>query len=319
MEAPAFAVNGMFQAVKVGNSSFATNNVTPTKKTDTTTSGPTMAVDAFQRKFQSVGKIGIDYSRPKKLATYKRSGYSTGFEFPNSKTMAGHYSLTNCGQPSGSAKIMMKYDEFCAKNIARQYKASAIPFGEYTTKCTEGTVPMQAYETRVFVRSQAFKQAQKPINVRLREMYETRKACFTLAHGCSREEEQFKNMPMSAATYVASKMEALGACYRLVRPATKEEDYMAGSVRMQLYQKMFPYGVYGVGTCEEGFAKGDAETRRVIALASEYRASQQSAGTVTAQQYNSASIARQLFTHECNHEETQVSEYPAVAAALCRY
>ena len=94
---------------------------------------------------------------------------------------------------------------------------------------------------------------------------------------------------------------------------------MAGSVKMQLYQKMFPTGVYGVGTCEEGFARGDAETRRVIALASEYRATQQSPSTITSQQYSSSSVARQLFTHECHHEETQISEYPAVAAALCRY
>lgn len=324
MENPAFAVNtvtgGMFSSVKVGQTKFCSNEVVKSNEDIKQKSNTVhMAVDAFQRKFQSIGKIGIDYSRPKKLATYKRCGYSVGMEFPNSKAMAGHYSLTACGQPGGSDKILMKYDEFCAKNILRVYKQSGVPYGEYTTKCTEGTVPLMAYETRVFNRTQAFKQAQKPINIRLKEQYATRKACFSLAHNCSREEEQFKNMPMSAASYYMGKMESLGTCIRNVRPSTKEEDYMAGSVQSQLYQKKFPFGTYGVGQCEDGFAQGDADTRRVIGLASEYRMAQASAATITGQMYASASMARQLFTHDCHHEETQVCEYPSVAAALCGY
>lgn len=213
----------------------------------------------------------------------------------------------------------MKYDEFCARSMLRVFKQAAVPFGEYTTKCTEGTVPQQANEARIFNRTQAFKQAQKPVALRMKEKYATRKACFTLAHNCSREESQFKDMPMSARTYIAGKMEALGTCYRNVRPTTKEEDYMAGSVKAQLYMKKFPFGTYGVGTCEDGFTQGDAENRRVVALSSEYRMAQSSAATVTGQMYASALMARQLFTHDCNHEEVQCSDYPAVAAALCGY
>lgn len=194
-----------------------------------------------------------------------------------------------------------------------------MPYGVYTTKCTEGTVPFMAYDVRVFNRTNAFRQAQKPVNVRLHEKYEARKACFSLAHNCSREEDQFKAMPMSCATFLAGKMEATGACYRSVRSSTVEEDYMAGSVRAQMYKKMNPTGVYTVGSCEDGHAKGDADLRRVVALASEYRALQQSAPTVTGQMYASARTARELFTHNCHHEETQVSDYPAVAAALCKY
>lgn len=317
MDSPAFAVNGMFSAVKVGNSSFSTNNVTTAKKMQS--ANVTMVVDAFQRKFQSIGKINVDYSRPKKLSTYKRSGYSVGLDFPNSSTMAGHYSLTNCGQAGGSAKIMMKYDEFCAKGITMTYKRAAVPMGEYTTKCTEGTVPQMANESRIFNRTQAFRQAQKPVNIRLREKYEARKACFVLSHNCSREEAQFKEMPMSCATFLAGKMEAMGTCYRTVRPNTIEEDYMSGSVRAQLYTKMNPTGVYGTGACEDGHTQGDADLRRVLALASEYRAVQQSPSTVTAQMYESSRMARQLFAHDCHHEETQIYDYPAVAAAMCRY
>lgn len=319
MDSPAFAVNGMFSAVKVGNSSFAANNVSSSTKTETKTAPVRMAVDAFQRKYQSIGRIGIDYTIPKKLASFKRTGYSVGMDFPNSSTFAGHYALTTCGQPSGADKIFMKYDEFCAKSMLMTYKKSGAPYGVYNQKCIEGTVPFVAFETRTFNRTQAFRQSQKPVNVRLREKYEARKACFTLAHNCSREEDQFKSMPMSCATYLSGKMEAMGTCYRTVRPSTKEEDYMAGSVRSQLYQKINSSGVYTVGVCEDGYAKGDAETRRVTALASEFRAAQQSASTVTRQQYDSANMARQLFTHDCHHEETQVSDYPAVAAALCKY
>lgn len=318
MDSPAFAVNGMFSAVKVGNSSFTDNDVAVSSKA-APSSAVRMAVDPFQRKFQSIGKIGINYSRPKKLATYKRSGYSVGLDFPNAASMAGHYSLTNCGLAGGSAKILMKYDEYCAKGMLQVYKRAAIPYGTYTTKCTEATQPFVAYDARVFNRTQAFRQSQKPVNIRLREQYEARKACFSLAHNCSREESQFKSMPMSAATFLAGKMEALGTCYRTVRPTTKAEDYMAGSVRAQMYTKANPTGVYSVGGCEDGHAKGDAEMRRIVALASEYRAAQASASTVTGQQYESARMATQLFTHNCHHEETQVFDYPAVAAALCKY
>nr|5Y6P_34 Chain 34, LR_gamma4 [Griffithsia pacifica]5Y6P_A2 Chain A2, LR_gamma4 [Griffithsia pacifica]5Y6P_U8 Chain U8, LR_gamma4 [Griffithsia pacifica]5Y6P_Y5 Chain Y5, LR_gamma4 [Griffithsia pacifica]5Y6P_Z9 Chain Z9, LR_gamma4 [Griffithsia pacifica]5Y6P_a3 Chain a3, LR_gamma4 [Griffithsia pacifica]5Y6P_aY Chain aY, LR_gamma4 [Griffithsia pacifica]5Y6P_b8 Chain b8, LR_gamma4 [Griffithsia pacifica]5Y6P_b9 Chain b9, LR_gamma4 [Griffithsia pacifica]5Y6P_bY Chain bY, LR_gamma4 [Griffithsia pacifica len=318
MDSPAFAVNGMFSAVKVGNSSFTENKVTAVSKTAPTAS-VRMVVDPFQRKFQSIGKIGIDYSRPKKLATYKRVGYSVGLDFPNAVSMAGHYSLTDCTRAGGAAKILMKYDEYCAKGMLQVYKRSAVSTGVYTTKCTEATQPGVAYDVRVFNRTAAFRQAQKPVNVRLGEQYAARKACVTLAHNCSREEAQFKNMPMSCATFLAGKMEAMGTCYRTVRPSSKAEDYMAGSVRMQVYQKGNASGVYPVGGCEDGHAKGDADLRRVIALASEYRAAQQGAAAVTGAQYASSKMAIQLYGHSCNHEEGQFCDYPAVAAAMCRY
>lgn len=323
MNTPAFTtttvINGMFTTAKVGNSSFAKNNV-ETKTINTSSNTVRMVVDPFQRKFQSIGKINIDYSRPKKLASYVRGGYSISTEFPNQSSYAGHYSLTNCGSPSGSSKILMKYDEYCAKGMTMVYKRSAVPNGYYTSKCTEATQPhQQAFEKRVFNRTQAFRQAQKPVNVRLREQYENRKLCFVLAHGCSREEDQFKSMPMSCATFLAGRMEAMGTCYRNVNPTSIAEDYMAAGVRAQLTQKQHASGVYRVGVCEDGHAKGDAEARRVAALASEFRTSQQSKATMTGQQYESARTARQLYASCCHHEETQIYKYPAVAAAMCRH
>lgn len=318
MNAPAFAINGMFTAAKVGKSSF-----TPDAVSVPTSARPThaisMAVDPFQRKFQSFGKINVDYSRPKKLASFKRAGYPVTLDYPNSPAMAGHYGISSCGRPGGSAKILAKYDEYCSKGMMQVYKRSAVPFGVYTTKCTEGTAKLQAFDKRVFNRTQAFRQAQKPVNVRLREQYEARRSCFVLAHNCSREEAQFKAMPMSCATYLAGRSEALGTCYRVVTPSTVAEDYMADGVRAQLTQIAHPFGEYRVGVCEDGYAKGDAEARRVAGLASEFRANQQSASAVTGQQYESARNALQLYVHGCHHEEEQVFKYPAVAAAMCRY
>lgn len=318
MDSPAFAVNGMFTAAKVGTSSFTKSKVSVSAR-PASTSAVRMAVDPFQKQFQTLGNINIDYSRPKKLATYKRSGYPATLDYPINQAMAGHYAVSNCNKPSGASKILMKYDEYCAKGMMQNYKRSAVPYGTYTTKCAEGTVPQQAYEKRVFSRTMAFRQAQKPINVRLREQYENRRACFILANGCSREESQFKNMPMSCATFLMGRSEALGTCYRTVTPTSIPEDYMAGGVRAQLTQAAHKWGVYRVGVCEDGHAKGDAEERRVVALAAEYRSNQLSAAAVTGQQYESARTALKLYAHCCHHEEEQIFEYPAVAAAMCRH
>lgn len=319
MDAPAFAISGMFATPKLGNSSFTSQAIPIATNTRHNSTAPRMAVDAFQRKFQSIGKINIDYSRPKKLATYKRSGNPRTVDYPNSPAMAGHYSISNCDKTGGSKGIMIKYDEYCAKGMMQVYKRSAVPYGVYTPKCTEGTVKFQAFDKRVFNRTKAFRQAQKPINVRLAERYEARKQCFTLSHNCSREEAQFKEMPMSCATYLAGRSEAMGTCYRLVTPSTTAEDYMADGVRAQLIQKAHPYGVYRVGVCEDGYAKNDAETLRVISLGTEYRVNQQSASAVTAYQFASRKTAIEMYAHSCHHEEGQICEYPAVAAAMCRY
>lgn len=319
MDTPAFAVNGMFTAAKVGTSSF-TSSLTCAKSTTNKPATVTMAVDAFQKKFQTFGKIGIDYSRPKKLAAYKRGGFdAAALDYPNSQAFAGKYQISSCGKMSGADKILAKYDEYCAKGMMQVFKRSAVPYGYYTTKCAEGTVRGQAQAKRTFNRTLAFKQAQKPINIRLREQYEARRTAFIMANGCDREEQQFKSMPISAATFMAGKAEATGTCYRLVTPSSVVEDYCASGVRMQLKAKANASGVYAIGYCAEGFAKGDAEDLRVAALSAEYRTLQQSPNTVTAQKYESSRTAVKLYAQGCSHEQEQLFKWPAVAAAFCRY
>lgn len=315
----AFAVvPGMFAAPKVGSSTFVTGMSTETRSSQT--GSVVMAVDAFQRKFQKMGKISVDYTRPKKLSAFQRSnGGAALLDYPQFPSFAGHYSISNCGAPSGASNILMKYDEYCAKGMMQTYKRSGVPYGEFTSKCTEATTPYGAAEgKRVFTRQTAFRQAQKPINVRLAERYAARQACFIMANNCDREEKQFASMPMSCATYLQGKMEATGACFRTVLPSSTEEDYMASGVRAQLIQKKMN-GVFPLGYCMDGHAKGQAEDRRVAVLASEYRAQQQSPSTVTSNAYNARKMALKLHAHNCSHEESQFSSYPSVSAAMLRY
>lgn len=316
MDMAAFAVNGMFTTPKLGNN--FTSRVSCERRA--TPAGVTMAVDAFQRRRQTFGKINVDYSRPKKLAAYKRGGFdAAGLDYPNMPSMAGKYPISYCDKVSGAAKIMRKYDEYCAKGMVQVYKRSAVPYGYYTTACAEGTVGGMAQDKRVFNRTLAFKQAQKPINVRLNELYETRRAAFVMANGCHREEQQFSSMPMSAATYMAAKAEAMGTCYRQVTPNSVAEDYISSGIRLQLNAKANKSGVYALGYCAEGFAKGDAEMLRVASLASEFRALQMSPSAVTRAQYESSRTAVKLYAKGCNHEEGQLYKWPACAAAFCRY
>lgn len=239
-------------------------------------------------------------------------------DYPSSPAFSGHYSLSNCGLMGGSKKILMKADEYMAKNIMRQYKEFAVRNGVYTTKCTEGTQKLQADEKRIFSRESAFRQAQKPVNVRMRERYDARKKAFIAANGCSAEESKFKNLPMSARVYVSARNEAMGTCTRYVAPQSIAENYMTNSVMNQVRMASCPYGEYLMGNCTEGYVKGQAEERRVAVLASEYRAGQQSASEATRLQYKAPQAAVQNYGHECSHEEKQFYEMPAVAAAMMR-
>jgi hypothetical protein len=103
-----------------------------------------------------------------------------------------------------------------------------------------------------------------------------------------------------------------------VLASSQAEDYMGSGIRAQLIQKKMT-GVYPLGYCMDGHAKGQAEDRRVAALASEFRAQQQSPSTVTAQAYEAKRMAVKLYAHGCNHEEEQFTTYPNVAAAMLRY
>lgn len=122
----------------------------------------------------------------------------------------------------------------------------------------------------------------------------------------------------STATFLAGKTEATGACFRTVLPTTTAEDYLASGIRAQLIQQKMG-GVYPLGYCMDGHAKGQADERRVAALAAEFRAQQQSPATVTGQAYEARRMAIKLYGKGCDHEEGQFSRWPSTAAAMMRY
>lgn len=326
MSTTAFAASaapaGAFTTPKLGATSFV-NGLSPAAAPAAAKKGQvTMAVDAFQKKFQSFGKINVDYSRPKKLSSYKRSGTSGAMiGYPDSPQMAGHYSISNCNMQSGSAAILQKYDEYCAKGMYLTYKKAGTSFGVYNRNCTEATTPYeQAESKRSFNRTTAFKQAQKPVNVRLNEEYTARKHAIVMSHGCHAEESKFKSMPMSCAVFLQGNAEAEGACFRSVLPTSTAEDYCASGIRAQIIAQKMPGGVYPISTyCADGYKKGDPEDRRVAALSAEFRAQSASAFTVTHSAYAAKHMATKLYAHGCGHEETQFNQWPAVAAAMVRY
>ncbi|OSX69378.1 hypothetical protein BU14_1573s0002 [Porphyra umbilicalis] len=314
----AFAVNGMFPVAKVGASAFTTNALTTPAAAPAKAASTITMVDPFQRRFQSPGRIGVDYTVPKKLASYKRSGYSSVIDYPTSAAMAGHYTLSFCGKRSGAAKIMAKADEFMAKGINMQYKRTAVPNGEYTTKCAEATQHGGAEFKRVFNRITAFKAAQKSPAAKATAKFQNRRKAIIAAHGCHHEEVQFCNNPMSAAVYLAGRNEAMGTCIRYATPSSEAEDYMCRVVLDIKRRPSSAGGVYRPSVfCTDGHAKGQAEQRRVATLAGEYRAAQQSASATSAASFKAPMEALTVYGHgDCNAEEEIYRNYPAVAMAM---
>jgi len=316
--ATAFAVTGMFPTTKATGSAFTANALKAPAAAPAKAASTVTMVDAFQRRFQSPGKIGIDYSRPRKLSSYKRSGPSSLIDYPTSPAMAGFYTLSTCGRMSGAGKTLAKADEYMAKGINMVYKRTAAASGVYTTKCAESTTPGGAEFKRVFNRISAFKAAQKSPAAKATQKFQNRRKAIIAAHGCHHEEVQFCNNPMSASVYLAGRNEASGTCIRYATPSSAAEEYMARSVADQKRRPSAAGGVFRVSPyCTDGHAKGQAEQRRVAALAGEFRAVQQGPSATSAAAYKAATEALTVYGHgDCNAEEVIYRNYPATAMAM---
>lgn len=315
----AFAVNGMFPVAKVGASAFTANTMSaPSTAPAKAATAPMTMVDPFQRRFQSPGKIGVDYTVPKKLASYKRSGAAALIDYPTSASMAGIYSLSNCGKRSGASKIFAKADEYMAKGINMVYKRTAVASGVYTTKCAESTTPGGAEFKRVFNRISAFKASQKSPAAKATQRFQNRRKAIIAAHGCHHEEVQFCNNPMSASVYLAGRNEANGTCIRYATPSSAAEEYMARSIMDQKRRPSAAGGVFRVSQyCTDGHSKYQAEQRRVAALAGEFRAVQQGPSATTNAAFKAPTEALTTYGHgDCNAEEVIYRNYPATAMAM---
>jgi len=190
-------VSGMFPASKVGKGSFAGSTVAPRKVSKGTTT--VMAVDSFQKQFQGFGKIAVDYKKGKRPFEFQRGtsgGSVTSLPFPDNQYFAGIYPISLCRRQTGVKRTLAKAEQMIAMDRFRQAKASATSSGIYNVRCTEGSVPQEAEFKRVFSRTNAFREAQKPINERIRKMYEDRKKMFMMADNSPSAEKKASTMPL---------------------------------------------------------------------------------------------------------------------------
>lgn len=206
-------------------------------------------------------------------------------------------------------------DKYMAQCVRTQYKATAVPTGVYTTACTEGTTKGAADAARVAALSAAFRAGQRSTAQKYGDYYEARRQATLGTHGCSYEEALVGTYPRVAAAMVMGQAEASRSCIRYGTPSSPAEAYMAASVDRQMKARAVAAGVY-TPACTDGGAGGEAEAKRVAALATRYRAGHLSAAARAAAAYDAAAYARLHFGHGCGYEEAAFERYPAVAAAM---
>eukprot|EP00188_Purpureofilum_apyrenoidigerum_P000120 Plantae.Rhodophyta-Purpureofilum_apyrenoidigerum.ctg10454.p1 GENE.Plantae.Rhodophyta-Purpureofilum_apyrenoidigerum.ctg10454~~Plantae.Rhodophyta-Purpureofilum_apyrenoidigerum.ctg10454.p1 ORF type:complete len:315 (-),score=67.69 Plantae.Rhodophyta-Purpureofilum_apyrenoidigerum.ctg10454:38-982(-) len=307
-------VTGMFPASKVGNGSFSGNAVTSRKVSKGATT--VMAVDSFQKQFQGFGKIGIDYKRGKRPFEFQKrssSGSTGSLPFPDNQYFAGVYSISLCNKRSGVKKTLAKAEQMIAMDRFRQAKATATSSGIYNTRCTEGSVPLEAEFKRVYSRTNAFREAQKPINERIRKMYEDRKRMFIMADNSPSAEKKASTMPLVNKVSVAAYNEARFNCNRYAIPQSVEESYIMSQYEREAKQKAVPYGEYKV-TCNDGVAKGMPEQLRVAVGSGRFRNQQKSMNDATQFIFNAASDATK-FTNPTEALEEYYYKWPSAASA----
>uniref|UniRef100_A0A7S2ZJ35 Uncharacterized protein n=1 Tax=Rhodosorus marinus TaxID=101924 RepID=A0A7S2ZJ35_9RHOD len=206
-------------------------------------------------------------------------------------------------------------DLFMADKITKAYKSKTMQNGIYSTLCTEGTTKGAADTARVRALHYEFRQKQKPMNLRKRELFENRKEAIISANGCHHEEEMFSTYKTATLAYNAKKAEAAMACSKYSMPETLAENYMAECVNKQLLAKAVPNGVYGFN-CLDGTTKDHAEQLRIATVAGAFRTSQMSESVRQGARREQVKRALALYTHNCHHEEKLFSAYPAVAATM---
>ncbi|KAJ8906012.1 hypothetical protein NDN08_002512 [Rhodosorus marinus] len=206
-------------------------------------------------------------------------------------------------------------DLFMADKITKAYKGKTMQNGIYSTMCTEGTTKGAADIARVRALAYEFRQKQKPMNLRKRELYENRKEAMISANGCHAEELKFSKYKAATMAYNMKKAESAMACSRYSMPETLSENYMAECVNKQLMVKAVPYGVYGFN-CLDGTTKDHAEHLRISTVASAFRTSQLSESVRQGARRAQVKQALALYAHNCNHEELLFTTFPAVAAMM---
>uniref|UniRef100_A0A7S3A3G8 Uncharacterized protein n=2 Tax=Eukaryota TaxID=2759 RepID=A0A7S3A3G8_9RHOD len=173
-------VSGMFVQPSL-SSGFAGERVAGSRQSNVS-STVTMRVDAFQRQYQSFGKVMVDYTLGKRPYEYTRKGSPADLlDYPPGPEWAGVHSLTLCNKRPGISSVMAKADEFLAKAVLARDMVNNCKYGElntYGSYCHDGQSKFEAERKRGAMRTASFKEAQKPMNVRLNQIYSSRKAAF---------------------------------------------------------------------------------------------------------------------------------------------
>lgn len=214
----------------------------------------------------------------------------------------------------GYSEIMKAADNYMARSVRTQYLAMSNASGVFGLQCTEGSVKGAAEVSRVRALSAQFRARQASPSKQMFDMYENRKNAIINSHGCHYEEQLFKTLPKTCATYNIAQAEANGSCVRYAAPETIEEAAMFRYMDIQTKIAANPTGVYNTA-CNEGSVKDQAEDVRVAALNTAYRQGQKSLGKLLDEKYQQKKSGY-VAAHECTYESGLVSQYPALGACF---
>lgn len=190
-----------------------------------------------------------------------------------------------------------------------------IPGTQYDPSCTEGSAKGHAEASRKAALSTAFRANHRSSTQKLGDYFETRRRALTVAGDCTYEAYLVGRFPAAAAAVVLGAAEAGRTCVRYGVPSSPAETYMVRAVDGAMKRRAVPGGVYEP-SCSDGGAKGEADVKRVQALAAKYRSAALPAGAAAQAKYDSAAYARQHFGHGCSYEDNLFGAYPAIAAAM---
>lgn len=216
--------------------------------------------------------------------------------------------------PGGSPTITTA-DNYMSSCITAQLKQTACSTGVYSVTCTEGTVKLQADQSRVLSEGAAFRRRQRSTSAKYADFFESRKQANIIAHGCSYEESLYSKLPGARAAAVQAYAEATAACSRSALPTDPAEAYMMRSVERQCKERAVPGGVYTVA-CGDGQVKDLAEEKRVLGLGAKFRAAQIGNIAKLQQRRDRSKWARDMYAHGCSYEEDLFNKYPSMAAAM---
>lgn len=195
------------------------------------------------------------------------------------------------------------------------YLALRLPGPQYDPSCTEGSAKGHAEASRKAALSTAFRANHRSAAAKLGDYFETRRRALTVAAGCSYEEYLVGRFPAAASAVVLGAAEAGRTCVRYGVPSSPAEAYMVRCVDAEMKRRAVPHGVYAP-SCSDGGARGEADFKRVQALAAKYRSAAAPAGAAAQAKYDSAAYARDHFGHGCSYEDNLFGAYPAMAAAM---